>query len=203
MNAPSLPPFRAAAAALAATAIVAACSGGAADRPVPRPEAFARIDVPDSTFRPVDSLGLRFEANAAAVTTAETRPQSDARWFTIAYPTLGATVYCTATPARTPAERREAEANRAERIALNIGDNPSEQISIESADGFSGLVYVTPAGSLTPVQFLAVGPDGWVVSGTATLRQAPPAARADSVRPVVDALRRDIIHALKTLSRNP
>ena len=78
-------------------------------------------------------------------------------------------------------------ANRRERMALNAGDGLTELTELTGAGSFEGEITVTPVGTITPVQFLSH--DGaFAVSGAFCIDR--PTESADSLRPVVDAMRR-------------
>lgn len=166
----------------------------------PRPEAFPRVALLDSAFVEVDSLPLHFEANSGAVTRRGDAPGA----FDVIYPTYGATIYCAVNHASDSQQLSAITANRLERMELNTGGAPVEVIELSSADGsFSSQLVVSASSRVVPLQFLSVGgPDGLtIVSGAATFDMPYEGDKQDSVKPYVDALRRDIMHSLKTLSK--
>ncbi len=188
---------------LTLTAISSSCSGSESntDRPaaVPRPTAYPRIDLYDTVMKPVDAvLPLVWLANSQATVTLPQRNVSDdgsTRWLNIEYPRYGVIMYCTfidVDPSRLQAELD----NRIERISLNIGSNRTEVLEINTPSGFSSRLLVTPHGSVTPVQFLTTDLNRRIISGAAFLKSAPPAGAADSIAPIVNALRDDMIRTL-------
>ncbi|MDE6498344.1 MAG: hypothetical protein K2L21_06775 [Muribaculaceae bacterium] len=175
-------------------AMLAACGGSDGRDAVPKPRAYPRIAVADSVFAPVPGAAIPFEA----CTAAQAQVDSAGRWITLSYPAYGATVYVTLSEA--PDQERMAAMidNRRERMSLNLNGAPASTGHITSLDGsFEGVLLEAP-GTGTPLQFLAT--DGYrrLVSGVAQLSTAGTAPH-DSVRPILAALRRDIIHALKNL----
>lgn len=82
-------------------------------------------------------------------------------------------------------------------MSLNSGGNRSELFELETPAGFSGKVLVTAVGTLTPVQFVAYN-ERWVVSGAYFVGEDA-AATPDSIAPAIQAVKRDIIHAITTL----
>lgn len=184
--------------------ILTACSGSESDGAyIPRRAGYPRIPLPDSTYHAADSLPLHFEVNDLTTVTLVDHSESDnpgARWINVVYPTLGnSVIFCTFTPVQDEEQRRHVLDNRLERIALNAGSNTSEIIELESAGAFHAHVVVTPTGTVTPIQFLAYD-RGWVVTGAYYL-EAANSAPADSLTPVVESVRGDIIHAMQTLRR--
>ena len=160
--------------------------------PVPRRTAYPRVEVLPATYALPDSLPLPFKVNSAATATVATQSGGQA-WLTIAYPTYGATAYFTFTPV-TEATVGEVAGNRLDRMALNLGAASAESYSFATASGMNATVLMSPTAPGAAVQALAVG-DGWVVSGSTVF----PAAAADSIAPLVEAVTADIIAALKEI----
>lgn len=177
------------------------CSGGSADRvAAPRPAAYPRILLYDTLRYAVsEAAPLLFYANASATVSRTPGGDGDSRWLNIAYPRYNAVVYCTFTPV-TDANRAKVLDNRLERMGLNAGGHSSEALTLDSPGGFHSQLIVTPAESLTPLQFLSTDGNEWVVSGAAYLDYAPSAAAADSIAPVIDALKADLLYALERLT---
>lgn len=176
--------------------LLCACSGQTSrdKTPVPRPEAWPRIAIYDSIYQVVDSLPVVFEANASAKI-EHTRPG----WVNINYPAYASTIYLTVTQT-TPAEIESVVDNRLERMALNIADNTDvTQEHIVSPD-FESIMLISHGTRSTPVQFVSTDRRSTVVSGTAFLHNAGQIASTDSVAPVIESLRHDIVHALKNLT---
>lgn len=177
---------------LLALALSLAACGGTADTAVPRPVAYPRIAVCDSLFRPVGGLPVNIEVNAGAVAQVDSVRPDGSVWLTVSYPAYGgAKLYLTLSHA-TP----EVIANRSERLSMNTGGAPTQLTTVVSAAGFESSVALTPAGSAIPVQILSTD-GGWALSGAFVLEAA--ASAPDSVRPVVEAVRSDLIHAAKKM----
>ncbi len=177
------------------------CSSGSTDRvAIPRPAAYPRIWLYDTLRCAVpEASPLLFYANAGAAVSRPHDGDGDSRWLNIAYPRYNAVVYCTFTSV-TDANRDKVLDNRLERMGLNAGGLPSEVLTLDSPGGFHSQLLVTPAESLTPLQFLSTDGKGWVVSGAAYLDYAPSAAIADSIAPVISALKADLLYALGRLA---
>ena len=181
-------------------ALLAACGGGGNDSiSVPRPEAFVRITLYDSVYSSLDSLPVRFDVNAATVSTVSHRSPRDI-WADVAYPAYRGVLHVTFTRVTDDSSRMKTVDNRTERMALNLGANRAEQIVLDSPGGFSTSILLSRSGGLMPVQFLSVGKE-WVVSGAFTFNT--PSEKADSIQPVVQALKSDIIHLSQTIAPRP
>ena len=146
----------------------------------PRRYAYPRIEAYDSTYRRLTVGPVSIEVNAAAATSS---PKDG--WLDIYYPRYGATVYLSATHTD---DLPRAIANRRQRISLNLGG--------ASGDFDCEVVESVDAGA-TPVQILAVSPNGLIISGSANISGTT--TPADSIRPIVTALTRDAIHILMSI----
>lgn len=180
---------------LAAAALIAAAAScsRSADTAVPRPTAYPRIDIYPASYSPVGSFPVHLELNSACTVTVDSLRPDGTAWLTASYPAYGAStrLYITVSPADSTVA-----ANRSERMALNTGGSPTELTELTSPGGYRSTVALTPSGSATPVQILSVG-DSHIVSGALFLESA--ASAPDSVRPIVEAVRDDLIHAAQTL----
>lgn len=179
-----------------AAALAGALAGCSSDgqSPTPRRHAYPRVVVSDSVYHSADSFSPHFEINAAV---RATRPAPGQ--LTIDYPAYGAVVYVTSR--RLPPGELEAELdNRRERISLNLNGVSATTEHLRSANGRFECALVTARDvSATPVQFLATDGEGCLVSGAAYFANVSSGTSADSIAPIVAALRRDLRHALLTL----
>ena len=168
---------------------------------IARPRAYPRTILYDTAYVDAD-LPADFRINAGA-NVVDVTPQGDnvstpARWIDIRYPAYGATIHCTFMPV-TDVSRGEVTANRMERMMLNIGDRFADQTELDSKGGYHSTILMTGAETPTPVQFLSVG-DRWVINGA--LRFKAETVATDSVMPILEAVRGDLIHAAKNLGSN-
>lgn len=177
--------------------LLCACSGQTSrdKTPVPRPEAWPRIAIYDSIYQVVDSLPVVFEANASAKI-EHTRPG----WVNINYPAYASTIYLSVTQT-TPAEIESVVDNRLERMAFNIADNTDVTKEHIVSPDFESIMLISPVTRSTPVQFVSTDRRSTVVSGTAFLHNAGQIASTDSVAPVIESLKRDLVHALNNLTK--
>ncbi len=182
------------------SAAFACCRSGEVrqDGAVPRPPAYPRLQLYDTLY--VDAgLPAGFVVNAGAavadVTPEEKTGPEAPRWIDISYPVYGAVMHCSFIPVD-DASAEAVAANRYERMMMNLGDNFAEQTEIESPGGYRTQVVITAGPTMTPVQFLSCGRD-WVINGALTFDRE--IHSADSVMPVLEAVRHDMIYASRLL----
>lgn len=174
--------------------ILIGCSGGES-RSVPLPRAYPRIDIPDSAYRSIDSLPVELAVNAGAV--CSIRERDGGWWIDISYPGFTKGRFYLSLLYASPQNLHLMVDNRTERMALNLGGAWSEQIDLQSTGGWDCRLLVSSEAHAAPVQMIAVG-DGMMLSG-GFYTELPSSVPLDSVRPVFDAAKRDMLTMLKNL----
>ncbi len=176
--------------AAALLTVVASACGGGEENSMPRRRAYARIDTYPAEYRAVEVAGIPLQINTS---TSATSPRDG--WLDVLYPRYGATFHL-AVARPEPGTLDLAVANRRRRMSLNLGGATAEQTTL-AGDSYVCELLVSRDAVATPVQLLAVGADGTLVSGAAVIagRTQP----VDSLRPVVDALSADVLHLLMHL----
>lgn len=167
---------------------------------VPRPQAFPRIEFPDSSFVTRDVEGVKMLFNSAA--TVNLRPSGAARgaWIDVTYPCMTApSLYLTLTQAEDSTDFAYALSNRRERMALNLGQTRAELTELSAPGGWECQLLVARGSLTTPVQILAWRP-GEMLSG-ALVVNVPDSLGSDPafISPVVSGVERDMMVLLKNL----
>lgn len=177
-------------AAAIALSVLAGCNSRPAD--VPRRYAYPRVAVPDSVRvrHSLGGLALELSADAAVSYPSE-------QWLDASYPALGATLHLAARQTTGQENLRQEIANRRQRISLNLGSATARSDRFTTAHGFDCELVVSAEGVSTPVQFIACGTDGKMLTGAVVLNG--PTAPADSLQPIVKALEREVFTMLEQL----
>ena len=166
----------------------------------PRRKAFPRIVTHDSTFCTFDNAPIHFEISKIATITLDsisTNTLNKVQWINIYYKPYNTTIYCTFTQVDNTTID-EVISNRSERMALNSGGLTSELIELTNANKFYSQILITEQSKVTPIQFLSTDNQNWVVSGALYVENNQ---NIDSIRPVINVVKRDIIHSLKTINQ--
>lgn len=170
---------------------VGACSSDQDNNATPLPTGYPRIALLDSIYRHVESLPIYLEVNQGADATIDSVAPDGTVWLTVNYPAYGHTkLFCTISNTS-----HHVVDNRRERMIMNTGSAPGELLELTSPAGFYSTVMLTPAGTATPVQMISVG-EKYTLSVAYFLDAT---VRPDSVRPIVEAVHADLIHAAKLL----
>lgn len=179
-----------------ASAIVCAC-GDSREKAVPKPQAYHRIAVPDSTYTIHAYDGVELPVNSDAIVTDSLRKEG--RWIDITYPQFReAKLFLTLTdtaPATLPALIE----NRTERIRLNTASATTEVTELTSAGGWHGAMFMTRSSVTTPLHILASSPQGDKLLSGALYFSPGTSTTPDSIAPIVSAVARDLLTALKNL----
>lgn len=165
--------------------------------PVPRPEAYPRIEMPDSSFTTFRTAGMEMAVNAGAEAESTLRPDGS-RWITISYPGgVNTKVYLTLSTATSTDSTAAITANRRERMALNLSGAEGLLTTLTSEGGWDCEMVTSREALSTPVQILA-RKNNLILSGSLYMQLSPSTA-PDSVAPVIDAIDRDMLTLLKSL----
>ena len=173
-------------------ATLAACRQEVA---TPRPMVYPRVATCDTIYRLVDQAVIPIEVNAAAnVEVAE-----NGHWVNVDYPTYNGRLALTLGVYNRHDSINAAVENRIERMSINVGDFAAEQTSIDSPLGIHSVLLTTQAHCVTPLQFISTDRRRFLVSGSFSFNGPVGKEKSDSLSPVIDALRDDILHLINNL----
>ena len=167
---------------------------------VPRPQAYPRIDFPDSVYVPIEVGGVTMLFNDATEIHESPSGAMRGAWIDVRYKCLTSPeLYLTLTQSDDSVEMALALDNRLERMALNLGSERGEILELTSRGGWMCRLLVAPASMTTPVQLLAWR-EGEMLSG-ALVVSVPDSIGADAayIEPVVSGVERDMLVLLKNL----
>ena len=176
-----------------------ACGSGSADNYVPKPKGYPRLDLPKPEYVLLSPTHpYQFEYNKIARILPDTFARSEPHWIFINYPAYKASVQLTYKPVRNDFNRLKAMLEDAYKLAArhNIKAYAIEQRKIRLKSGLEASL-IDLAGEV-PSQFQFVVTD----STTHFLRGAlyfNTATENDSLQPVIQYIRQDMMHLLNTL----
>lgn len=163
----------------------------------PKPRGYFRIEPPEARYLVLPSDSLPYSFNISQLATVEL-PEigSPEGWINLSYPSLGVKVYCSylpVTPSSLPTAEKESrflvsrQAKRAETVKEQAYSNPEERVY--------GSLFLLDGESASPVQFMLTDSVSHFFRGALYYDCVP---NADSLAPVTDYLRKDIIELIQS-----
>lgn len=179
--------------------LLTACNNDPSTDYSPKPKGFPRIDLPTQTYQPLDdSHPYSFEYSTNAVIMPDTFAKAEPHWIFISYPAFKANIQLTYKPVQNNSKRLSGFINDAYKLA------GWHRIK---ASGIRELVMTTNAGQKAVLLELSGEVPSYLqffTTDTTTnyLRGAmyfSVAGQQDSLAPVINYLKADMMHLLKTL----
>lgn len=165
----------------------------------PKPRGYFRIEPGAHTFTdlPLDDLPYTFRVSRLA--TVELPPHgSPEGWINLSYPALGVKIYCSYLPVTSSTLERAEEESRS--LVLRQAKNAAaikEQAYSNPDNRVYGSLYLLDGESASPVQFMLTDSTSHFFRGALYYDCRP---NADSLAPVTDYLRTDIIELIQSFS---
>lgn len=165
----------------------------------PKPRGYFRIEPPQARYQPLPLDSLPYAFNVSQLVTVELPPVgSPEGWINLSYPSLGVKVYCSYLPVtRKTLQTAETEsrslvsrqAKQANAVKEQAYSNPDEKVY--------GSLFLLDGESASPVQFMLTDSSSNFFRGALYYDCVP---NADSLAPLTDYLRKDIIELIQSFS---
>ena len=181
--------------------LVAAC-GSSSDNYIPKPKGFPRLDLPAPSYTLLaPTHPYQFEYNKIARILPDTFARSEPHWIFINYPTFKASVQLTYKPIRNDVNRLRAMLEDSYKLAArhNIKAYAIEQRKIRLKSGLEASIIDLSGEVPSQVQFVTTDSTTHFLRGALYFNTA---TENDSLQPVIQYIRKDILHLLNTLTWN-
>lgn len=175
-----------------------ACSCGRRQAETPKPVAYFRIDLPEHSYRQVDTtLPFTFEQSEAAQLSI--RPQKDGSyWVDIDYPTLNATFKLTylTVPRADSLRNKIIREEKMVKFHYQKADDVEYSVIQDPESRLWGQIYdIAGKDVATPLMFWMTDSTHQFLRSTLYFNFAP---NNDSLEPVIQYLREDALHFVNT-----
>ena len=175
-----------------------ACSCGRRQAETPKPVAYFRIDLPEHSYRQVDTtLPFTFEQSEAAQLSI--RPQQDGSyWVDIDYPTLNATFKLTylTVPRADSLRNKIIREEKMVKFHYQKADDVEYSVIQDPESRLWGQIYdIAGKDVATPLMFWMTDSTHQFLRSTLYFNFAP---NNDSLEPVIQYLREDALHFVNT-----
>lgn len=184
-------------------ALTACILYGCREVPVPKPKGYFRIDLPPKSYIPFNESGkekeipLRFEYPAYGSISSNADNPGETGWFNIEFPRYKARIYLTY-----KSVGNDLTGLLEQTYTMNIknhitkADAINELIINDEEDRVYGILYDLRGNTATSVQFYVTDTLEHYLRGSLYFESEP---NADSLAPVIDFFREDVIHLIETL----
>ncbi|WP_245859540.1 gliding motility lipoprotein GldD [Spirosoma aerolatum] len=179
--------------------VLAACGGSSSDNYVPKPKGFPRLDLPPQQYKLIDPVHpYQFEYNKVARLLPDTFARSEPHWIFIHYPMFHASIQLTYKPIYNDVNRLRAMLEDSYKLAArhNIKAYAIEQKKMRLKSGLEASVIDLTGDVPSQVQFVTTDSTTHFLRGALYFNTA---TENDSLQPVIQYIRKDIIHLLNTL----
>lgn len=180
--------------------LLAACGGNSSENYVPKPKGFPRLDLPTPTYKLLEPTHpYQFEYNTIARILPDTFARSEPHWIFINYPAFHASIQLTYKPVRNDINRLRAMLEDSYKLAArhNIKAYAIEQRKIRLKSGLEASLIDLSGEVPSQVQFVTTDSTTHFLRGALYFNTA---TENDSLQPVIQYIRKDILHLLNTLT---
>jgi len=186
--------------------IAASSIYGCREVSVPKPEGYFRIDLPEKNYAVFNESGqkkelpLRFEYPVYGNISDKAGDQTEPGWFNIEFPSNKARIYLTYKDVAGDLENLiEQTYTMNVKNHITKADAINEQLINDNENRIFGILYDLKGNTASAVQFYVTDSINHYLRGSLYFESEP---NADSLAPVIDFFREDVIHLIKTLRWN-
>jgi gliding motility-associated lipoprotein GldD len=170
---------------------------------VPKPKGYFRIDLPQKEYvmfnetNQDNNLPLKFEYPAYGNISEKGDEKSEPGWFNIEFPAFKARIYLTYKDVE-----GDLESLIEQTYTMNVknhitkADAINEQLIYDNENRIFGILYDLKGNTASAVQFYVTDSINHYLRGSLYFESEP---NADSLAPVIDFFRDDVIHLIETL----
>lgn len=173
-------------------------TSGCKDEFTPKPYGYFRIDFPEKNYKPLESsLPYRFDMAGNATVETDNAPDAEPYWINLAYPAYNAKIHLSYKKI-TSGESLLNFQQDCHRMAYThtIKAESINESYFRQDNGTFGLVYFIEGNTASSTQFFITDSTRHFLRGALYFNQQP---AKDSLAPVIDYLRKDIVHLMETL----
>jgi gliding motility-associated lipoprotein GldD len=170
---------------------------------VPKPKGYFRIDLPPKKYivfnetGQVNNLPLKFEYPVYGNISDKVADKSEPGWFNIEFPAFKARIYLTYKDVGADLEGLiEQTYTMNVKNHITKADAINEQLINDVGNRIFGILYDLKGNTASAVQFYVTDSVKHYLRGSLYFESEP---NADSLAPVIDFFRKDVVHLIETL----
>ncbi len=164
----------------------------------PKPYGYYRITFPEKNYQTSQaSLPYRFQLASEAFIETDQTPDAEAYWINIVYPVYHAKINLSYKPITTDTTlaRLQEDCHRLAYAHTLKAESINEHF-YQQDNGSFGLLYIIEGNAASPVQFFMTDSTRHFLRGSLYIATRP---NKDSLAPVIDYLREDVIRLMETM----
>ena len=181
------------------THLVTACNNEPTTDYTPKPKGYPRIDLPTQTYQPIDdSHPYNFEYSTSAVILPDTFAKAEPHWIFISYPAFKANIQLTYKPVQNNDKKLSAYISDAYKLAgwHRIRASGIREIVTKTRSGQKAVLLELSGEVPSHLQFFTTDTTTHFLRGAMYFSVA---GQQDSLAPVIDYIKADMMHLLQTL----
>ena len=165
---------------------------------IPRPRGYFRIDLPEKSYRVYETTcPLQMEVpNYAKVELFKDKMSNDSCWFNVYFPKFNARIHCSYMPVNNNMDRLLHDAYGFAAKHEMKATALKRTIISDSLNQVYGIVYDIEGEAASQLQFFLTDSTSHFFRGSLYFFNAP---NPDSIAPVLDFLREDVMHLTETI----
>jgi gliding motility-associated lipoprotein GldD len=179
--------------------LLTACSNNPNTDYTPKPKGYPRIDLPVQIYQPLDSSHpYTFEYSTSAVILPDTFAKAEPHWIFISYPALKANIQLTYKPVLNDSKRLTGFINDAYKLAgwHRVRASGIREIVTKTQTGQRAILLELSGDVPSHLQFFTTDTTTHYLRGAMYFSVA---GQQDSLAPVINYLKADMMHLLNTL----
>ena len=170
--------------------------GSCTQTSVPRPYGYFRIDLPEHSYRKIDTLNLPYSFDLSRHVQLISRQEpGEQYWIDLNYPALNATIYCSYKPIKGNLNDFLEDSRkivykhsiRADGIREKVYENPAKNVH--------GILYDLKGNTASSIQFILTDSTHHFFRAALYFNNVP---NKDSIAPLSDYIRQDIIRMMES-----
>lgn len=165
----------------------------------PKPRGYVRIDVPEFSYRTVESdCPFSFESASYANYVLDERGGAEPCWFNIEYPQYKAKLHFSYKPVNGNLVEFMEESRNLTNKHMSKASNITETLVLRNADRVFGMLYLIEGSeAASPLQLYLTDSTDHFLRGALYFNVSP---NNDSLAPVINLIQEDVLHLIETLS---
>lgn len=165
----------------------------------PKPRGYIRIDLPERAYEPINSAcSYSFETAVYSKFSPDLRVQSDPCWFDIDYPQFKAKIHFSYKPIKGNLAEYLEDSRALINKHISKASGIDEALILKPDTRVFGTIYsIEGSETASPLQFHLTDSTDHFLRGALYFGVSP---NNDSLAPVIDLLKGDMLHLIETLS---